>query len=141
MVGSSPWLSSRRGRVGRYCISGGHLGPDEPGEFSGDGGDHDVAVGLAFVEATEASAQTKLRGPGAGHDVAVEAVLATAQLNADPRSGPVRPGRFDQLGAQVHVAGMGDVAAAGALPAGVLRRGEPGEGHEKPGGTEAAPAA
>jgi hypothetical protein len=35
---------------------GGHFGPHEPGQLSGDGGDDDVAVGFALVETTEPAA-------------------------------------------------------------------------------------
>ncbi len=45
---------------------GGHLGPDEPGELAGDGGDDDLAVGLACVEAVELAAQAQLRRPRPG---------------------------------------------------------------------------
>jgi hypothetical protein len=83
----------------RHVGSSGHFGPHEPGELPGDGGDHDVAVGFAFVEATEPAAQADLGRPRPGHHTGVKAGLTATEL--DPRAGPgaVRPRRFDQLGA------------------------------------------
>ena len=102
---------------------GGHLGPDEPGELAGDGGDDDLAVGLAGVEAAELAAQAQLGGPGAGDDGGVEPGLAALQDGAGGGSGLVGPGRLDELGAQVGVAGVGDAAALGALARRSSRRG------------------
>jgi hypothetical protein len=78
--------------------SGGHLGPDEPGELAGDSGDHDVAVGFAFIERAEPAAQADLGRPRPGHSVLLHALVAAAQVDADPRPGLVGPGRLDQLG-------------------------------------------
>jgi hypothetical protein len=57
--------------------------------------------------------------------------VAARDLGADRGRGIVGPGGFDQLGAQVQVAGVGDVAAAGAFAAGVLAGDQPAEHHER----------
>ncbi len=49
--------------------SRGHLGPEEPAELSGDGGDHDVARALALGQAAELGAEMELGGPGPGDGV------------------------------------------------------------------------
>jgi hypothetical protein len=104
--------------VGGVISSGGHLGPDEPGELAGDGGSDDLAVGLAGVQPAELAAQAQLRRPGPGNDVGFEALLAAAVACTDGGFGLVGPSGLDELAAQMGVAGMGDATAAGAVPAG-----------------------
>ncbi len=95
------WAASPLPFGGAVCIrSGRHLGPDEPGELSGDGGDNHIAVGFAFVETPEPAAETNLGRPGPSDSVTGEAFLAAAQLDADTGAGPIRPGGLDQLGAE-----------------------------------------
>ena len=115
---AQPGLSSESVVV---ISGGGHLGPHEAGELSGDGGDDDFAVRLALVEAAELAAQAQLGGPRPGHHLGVEALLAALEDSAGGGAGLVGLGRLHQLGAQVGVAGVGDAAPLGALPAGVLR--------------------
>ena len=63
--------------------------------------------------------------------------------SSTPRLGRdlVRPGRLDELGAQVHIAGVGDMTAPDVLATGMLGRGEPGEGHERARGAKPTPVA
>lgn len=84
--------------VAMSARGGCHLGPDEAGELAGDRGDHDVAVGLAGVQAGEPAGQPQLRGPGPGHDGGVEAGVAAGDLRADRGPGLVGPRGLDQLG-------------------------------------------
>src|SRR5829696_8092967 len=98
----------------------GHLGPSEPGELAGDGRHDHVLGALAGGEAAEAAAQAQLGCPGAGDHLWVQALLAAGDLGADTWPVLVGPGRLDQLGAQVDVAGLGEVASGGPLAAGVL---------------------
>jgi hypothetical protein len=67
---------------------------------------------------------TRERRPG------VQALLAAGDLGADARMVLVGPGRLDQLGAQVGIAGLGQVPANGPLAAGVLAGDQPAEPHE-----------
>lgn len=87
---------------------GGHLGPHEPGEFAGDGGDHGLAVGLAFIKATELATQAQLRGPRPGDDLGIEAFLAVfehcpggCRRSRNPAVGGVGVQVIPHLGVQV----------------------------------------
>jgi hypothetical protein len=91
-------------------VSGGHLGPQESGQLPGDGdGDH-VAAGLAGGQAPKPGAQALLGGPGSGCGGWAGLLLAPAQGGAQVGAVLVAPGRLDQLGAQVRVAGLGDAS-------------------------------
>lgn len=104
MMGSSPGLRAGRGRVEKAdMLSCGHLGPEEPGELAGDGGDDDVAVDPAFVETAEPAAEADLGGPGSSEAVTGDALVVAAEPDADPGPGPVGPGGLDQLRAEVNV--------------------------------------
>ena len=60
------FLADPKQMGGMAGISGGHLGPQEPGQLAGDrGGDH-VLGGLAGCQAAESAAQAQLRCPCAG---------------------------------------------------------------------------
>ncbi len=86
--------------------SGGHLGPQEAGELASDRG-HDQVLGrLAGGQPAEASAEPQLGRPRASDDLRVQALLAAGNLGPDARVVLVGPGRLDQLGAQVGVAGL-----------------------------------
>ena len=69
-------------QVGGGMSGCGHLCPDEPGELSGDGGDHGLAVGPSGVETTELAAQAGLRRPGPGDDSGVESLVAFGEDGA-----------------------------------------------------------
>src|SRR5512132_4008270 len=88
------------GHAGRSQLSGRHLCPHKPGEFAGDRGDDQVLGVLAGGQAPEAPTQPQLRGPGAGEDRRVQALVAFAELEPDGGAVLVGPGRLDQLGAQ-----------------------------------------
>src|SRR5207247_9742895 len=88
-----------------------------------------------------AAAQAQLRGPGPGDPVRWQAFLAAAQLQGGSGAVLVGPGRLDQLGAQVPVAGLGDAAPPGPLAAGVLAWGQAAEAHELRRAGEPAPVA
>ncbi len=87
------------------------------------------------------AAQPLLGGPRAGHGGRVDAALAGTQLHDDGGPVLVGPGRLDQLGAQVSVAGLGDVSTVDTLAGGVLAGHQSGEAHEGAGGGEAPPVA
>lgn len=69
--------------------AGGHLGPDEPGEFAGDRGDHDIAAGPAGIEPAESAGQPRLRGPGPGDHGGVEPGVAAGDCGTDRGTGLV----------------------------------------------------
>ena len=95
-----------RSRVGGWHGgSGGHFGPQKPGQLPGDGGGDDVGRGLADAQTSEASAESELGRPGPSHHLRVQAVLSSGELGADAGMVLVGPGRLDQLGAQMQVAG------------------------------------
>src|SRR6266545_2258573 len=108
----------------------GHLGPQEAGELAGDGGHHHVLGGLAGGQAAEPAAQPQLRRPRPRDHLRVQALLAAGDLGADTWPVLVGPGRLDQLGAQVGVAGLGQLPAAGLGAAGILAGHQPAEPHE-----------
>src|SRR5215207_11636957 len=121
--------------------SGGHLGPQEAGELASDRG-HDQVLGrLAGGQPAEASAEPQLGRPRASDDLRVQALLAAGNLGPDARVVLVGPGRLDQLGAQVGVAGLGQVPATGLLAAGVLAGDQPAEPHERGCPSEPSPVA
>ena len=136
---SQPGGDGERDRGHGSGVGGVGFGPQEPGEFSGDCGDDDFAVGLAGVESVELAAQSPLGGPGSGDGVGMDPFLAFAEGGPDRSSGLVGPGCFDELGAEVDVAGVSDPAPVLALTAGPLRGSEPGEGHEHRRGRETPP--
>jgi hypothetical protein len=99
---------------------GHHLGPQEAGQLAGDRDDHYLSALFAGMQAAEAAAQPQLRGPGPGDDLGWQASLAAAQLLGGRGAVLVGPGGLDQLGTQMGVAGLGDVAPPGPLAAGVF---------------------
>jgi hypothetical protein len=98
----------------------GHLGPQAPGKLAGDGGHDHVLGGLAGGQAAEPAAQAQLRCPCPRDYLWVKPLLAAGDLGAHPWPVLVGPGRLDQLGAQVGVAGLGQMPAPGLGAAGVL---------------------
>ena len=91
---------------------GHHLGPEEPGELTGDGGGHDRAHVLVGSQLSEAPGQTDLRGPGAGHGLWWHTLLALSDADSDVGAVLVGPGRFAELAPQMGIAGPGDRATA-----------------------------
>jgi hypothetical protein len=86
-------------------MSGRHLGPQEPGELAGDGGDDHILGVLAGGQPTKAAAQPQLGRPGPGDHLGIQALLAPTQ--ADPDRGPVlvgpgRPRPAGRAGARCH---------------------------------------
>src|SRR6266516_981979 len=81
------------GHAGRSQLSGRHLCPHEPGELTGDCGDDHVLGVLTGGQAPETPAQPQLRGPGAGQDCRVQALVAFAEL--EPDGGAVLVGPAD----------------------------------------------
>src|SRR6266516_5903865 len=90
-------------------------------------------------QATVAGTQPPLRGPGPGQGLRRVTGLAARQPAPDLGAVAVGPGGFDELGAQVLVAGVGDVTAVLGPTGGVLAGDEPGEGHEAGRGREPPP--
>ena len=97
-------------------VLGGHLGPAEPGEFSGDGDRDELGGVLSVGEATELGAEAQLGVPGPGQGVGGDAGLAAGEGEPDGGLVAIRPGGLDEVGAQVGVAGAGDVAAGVWVP-------------------------
>jgi hypothetical protein len=115
---SSLVLSDRRGL------------PEEAGELAGACHRH-LAGGLAAPapQVRPAIVQTALGTPGDRADPGVLAVLAAAQLGANPRFPCVVMRGLDQKAAGMNRAGLGDAPLAAALVGGSLARGD----SEKPG--------
>jgi hypothetical protein len=109
--------------LGQVRWSGGHLGPQEPGELPGDRGRHDALDVLAGGQDPEPGAQALLGFPRPGGDRWGQALLTAGDPHADGGVVLVGPGRLDQLGAQVGVAGLGERAAVDAGAAGAARLG------------------
>ena len=78
---------------------------------------------LAGGQDPEPSAQALLGCPRPGGDRWGQALLAAGDPHADGGAVLVGPGRLDQLGAQVGVAGLGEPAAVDAGAAGAARLG------------------
>src|SRR5215218_4436354 len=87
--------------LGQVRWSGGHLGPQEPGELPGDRGRHDALDVLAGGQDPEPGAQALLGFPRPGGDRWGQALLTAGDPHADGGVVLVGPGRLDQLGAQV----------------------------------------
>src|SRR6266496_699028 len=86
----------------QWVVSGGHLGPQEPGELPGDRGRHDGLDVLAGCQDPEAGAQALLGCPRPGNNLGFKALLAAGDLHADGGAmlqGPGRPGPAWRAGA------------------------------------------
>src|SRR6266550_665594 len=134
-----PVCHPRGGTWWSFGLGGGHFGPEETGEFAGDGYGDDAAAALTGTESPKPGAQTLLGSPGPRRGGRVDAVLTTAQHDAEAGPVLVGPRRFDQLGTQVGVAGPGDVSTVDGLAGGVLAGNQTGEAHERTSGRETAP--
>ena len=97
-------------------LSGGHLRPEETGEFSGHRGGHDGAAVFAGGQAAEAAAQTHLGCPRASHHLGRQPLVSAVELGSDPGGVLVGPGCFDEGVADVGVAGLGDRPRIGVAP-------------------------
>jgi hypothetical protein len=86
-----------------------------------------------------AARQALLGRPRPGHHLGIKALLAAAELRADPGVVLVGPGRLDQLPAQVRVAGLGEPATVDSVATGMLAWDQAAEPHEGVGGREPAP--
>src|SRR5918912_2204038 len=67
--------------------SGGHLGPQEPGELPGGRGRHDALDVLAGGQCAEPGAQALLGYPRPGGDLRWQALLTAGDLHADGGAG------------------------------------------------------
>jgi hypothetical protein len=94
---------------------------------------------LAGGQDPEPGAQALLGFPRPGGDRWGQALLAAGDPHPDGGAVLVGPGRLDQLGAQVGVAGLGERAAVDAGAAGVLAWDQPAKPHELARGGEPAP--
>ena len=109
-------VDRRDGRAKLVTSRCGEFGPDEPGEFAGDRrGDGGLGL-FAGSEVTEPSTQPELGGPRPGGHGRVDALLAATQVGRHVGLVAVRPGRLDELGAHVYVAGPGDLTAPRVSP-------------------------
>jgi hypothetical protein len=87
------------------CMSGRHLGPQEPGQLPGDRGDDHVGGVLASGQPPKAAAQPQLGRPRPGHHLGIRALLALVQLDPDRRAmlqGPGRPRPAGRAGGRCH---------------------------------------
>jgi hypothetical protein len=106
---------------------------------AGDRDDRHLPGVLAGGQATEPATQPQLRLPRPGHDLGWQASLAAAQLQGGRGPVLVGPGRLDQLGAQMAVAGLGDATPVAAQAAGILAWDQAAEAHELRGAGQPAP--
>ena len=90
-------------------VVGDHLGPQEPGELTGDGGGHHRADVLVGGELTEAAGEAHLGRPRPGDGGGRHAGLALTDTSTDVGAVLIGPGGFAQLAAQMGVTGPGDV--------------------------------
>jgi hypothetical protein len=90
-------------------------GPEEAGEFAGDGDGGDVGRLAVCAQAGVESVQPVLGSPGDLEHVRGLSLLAVGDGRADSRLAQVVPGRFDQEPPRVAGAGLGDRALAAAL--------------------------
>ena len=104
-------VPARRGRghlLGRSRAvnglgSGGHLGPQEPGELPRDGRGDDALGVLTSSQPAEAGGQALLRRPRPGNHCRVQALLAVGQFHTDRGAvlqGPGRPRPAGRAGAR-----------------------------------------
>jgi hypothetical protein len=93
-------------------VVGDHLGPQEPGELTGDGGGHDRADILVDGELTEAAREADLGRPRAGDGGGRHPGVALADAGTDVGAVLIGPGGFAQLAAQMGITGPGDVTAS-----------------------------
>ncbi len=110
-------VSPRQDMSGRV-----HLGPQEPGELSGYRGGNDAHAVLVLGQVTEPAMQPELRLPCPGDGASSDALLAFGDHTAGKGTVPVLPGSFDELGADMGVAGLGEMPAVRRSATGVLRR-------------------
>lgn len=96
-VGPAPGTSDRQplwvAVVRSWCDGG---GPEEAGQFAGDGDGDDVAGLAALARAAVGAVQAVLGAVCDLQDVGGLAGLAVGQRGADARRAQVVPGRFDQ---------------------------------------------
>ena len=90
---------------------------------------------------TEPAAESELRRPRPGQHFRWEAFVTLGDLGPDVGPVLVGPGGLHQLGPQVGVAGLGDVAPAGRAARGVLGGDQTHEAHQRRRPSEAAPVA
>jgi hypothetical protein len=98
--------------VAERFISRRHLAPEEPGELSSDRGGDDPVRGLPCRETAELPAEMELSTPRTGDRLGRATLLTLSYECSDRRAVLIGPGRLDELGTQVNVAGFGDPAAA-----------------------------
>jgi len=107
-------------------------GPDEGGQFAGDG-DGDLVLVFALVDqCSVALAEADLGGPADVLDGRTDLFEAHLQLSADLGWIAVGPGTFDEVSAGMAVAGLGDATLVALCAAGVFGGCEAEVGHELP---------
>ena len=85
-----------------------HLGPEEPGELTSDGGGHHGADILVGGQLSEPLGQANLCRPRAGHGLGWDTLLTFSDTDTDVGAVLVGPGRFAELASEVGIAGPGD---------------------------------
>jgi hypothetical protein len=98
---------------------GGDL-PDEAAQLAGDRGVHLVALLAHRRQVAESGAQPQLRLPGNVADFLGQVLLALEEMATDRGWIVVRPRRFTEHAAHVHIAALGDASLAPPLAGGVL---------------------
>src|SRR5262245_57890822 len=101
-------------------------GPEEAGEFAGDGDGGEVAGLVALAEALVEAVEAALCAQRDLDDVVRLARASFGERGSDARLRQVAPGRFHEQPSRVAGAGLGDCALPAAL-AGLVERGHESE--------------
>lgn len=117
----------------------GRRGPEEPGEFAGDGDRGDVGRFATRLEAFVNAVQAVLRFPRDLQDVVRLPLLAAEQRLPDPRVAGVVPSRLDQQPSGDARPGFGDRSLVLALAGLIQRRRQPEPATQLPGRGEPRP--
>jgi len=115
-------------------------GPDEAGEFPGNGYDGDSGSST-FLDPTKQLVESVLSLPAVGHHLGRESLLPLSEPGSHPWRISIAPGGLNEDVSAVTVAGFGDRASILAIARGMLTGYEPDEGHELAGRSEATQVA
>jgi hypothetical protein len=105
-------------------------GPDEATEFSGDGGNGNVAV-FALIQMPELFVEPVLGFQGNGNDRRRLSLTSSVQDEISPCTMAIVPGGFDQETPDMNVASFGNGATVFFIAGRVLRRNESEVSHQR----------